>query len=353
MSKSPYVLSIVIPAYNAGKWIKETLDSINRQNVNFPLEIRIVNDGSSDNTHEQIQSWDQNVSDKCFDLSYTELPQNKGVSYCRNLGVQESQGQWILFMDADDVLYENCLNPLMLHSDLNASWDLVFSPTTLIPTPETTIFKGPLFENRDFTGHELYAFYRPHPNLGNTVDVCLAILFQKTFLQNFHIEFTEGMSFLEDGAFIAKAFSVAKKCGLQWHPFYQLRLHHESTSHQNKIYDYPALEGHFKGIQSLKTFNLKYHNSENDAFLQGLIIKYSLLPYQSAISTKGIDLKKHRWIHEKMCTLGFYPINTNSRNIYLVTLAKWLNISPFYYYFRWWLKLVRIAIQVKIKNLMS
>jgi hypothetical protein len=246
---------------------------------------------------------------------------------------------------------DGALGSMLEYLSFKSEIDLVFSPSILTKEPQVKDFQGIHFEPKEFRGRELYSFYRPHPALSATVDVCLAMLFSRRFLKTSDIEFTEGMSFLEDGAFIAKSFSVAKKSLLQWNPFYQLRVHPSSTSQQMKIYDYQALEGHFKGIASLKDFSLKNYGVENDPFLQGLIIKYSLLPYQSCIDTRGLDLKKHRWVHGKMKDLGFYPIQTNSGNAYLVMLARWLNVSVYYYYFRWWLRLMGIALKSRwIKN---
>jgi hypothetical protein len=161
------------------------------------------------------------------------------------------------------------------------------------------------------------------------------------------------MSFLEDGEFIARVYSVAQNCLLQWNPFYQLRVHAASTSKQPKINDYPALIGHLKGIQSLKNFNLLHFGAANDGFLQGLIIKYTLLPYQSVVGRRGLDIKKHRWIHTEMKKRGHYPIDINSGNAYLVMLARWLNKSVYYYYMRWNLRLLFMSMRIRLANILK
>jgi glycosyltransferase involved in cell wall biosynthesis len=90
-------LSVVIPAYNAGKHIKLAIDSIPRL-PNINIEIIVVNDGSSDKTHET-------VAELCkHDPRIIYLKQhNLGVGVARNTGLELAQGKYTSFLDSDDV----------------------------------------------------------------------------------------------------------------------------------------------------------------------------------------------------------------------------------------------------------
>jgi len=92
-SKQPRV-SAVIPAYNAGKFLAETIESVLAQTYRN-IECIVVNDGSTDNTAEIAKSF----SDK---IRYFEKP-NGGVSSARNFGIAEARGELIAFLDADDI----------------------------------------------------------------------------------------------------------------------------------------------------------------------------------------------------------------------------------------------------------
>lgn len=99
------MISIIIPLYNKENCIVETIESIQSQSFdNF--EIVVVNDGSKDNSVALVES----ILDDRIRIINKE---NEGVSKTRNRGISESKGDWILFLDADDLMCEGCLQSLV------------------------------------------------------------------------------------------------------------------------------------------------------------------------------------------------------------------------------------------------
>ena len=99
-------LSIIIPNFNKGKFISKTLDSILLQSV-LPNEIIIIDDCSTDNSVEIIKYYETKYPN-LFVCKY--LCKNKGVQYCRNLGIEISKSEYICFVDSDDIyLVNNCI----------------------------------------------------------------------------------------------------------------------------------------------------------------------------------------------------------------------------------------------------
>ncbi|OIN85241.1 MAG: hypothetical protein AUJ12_10290 [Alphaproteobacteria bacterium CG1_02_46_17] len=90
-------VSVVIPAYNAERFIRQTLDSVLNQSYR-DMEIIIVDDGSKDATLSIIQDY-ATRDDRIKVYSQT----NKGGSAARNLGVEKSTGEFVAFLDADDL----------------------------------------------------------------------------------------------------------------------------------------------------------------------------------------------------------------------------------------------------------
>ena len=86
-------ITVVIPAYNAGKYIARTIDSVLAQ-TRPADEIIVVDDGSTDDTAEQVGKYEGKVS-------YIHQ-QNAGASVARNTGIEAATGDWIAFLDGDD-----------------------------------------------------------------------------------------------------------------------------------------------------------------------------------------------------------------------------------------------------------
>ena len=95
--------SVIIPVYNDEIYIKECLDSLKKQTFkNF--EIICINDGSTDETQRVLETYALKFP------KYKIINQeNKGLSIARNNGLKEAVGEYIYFVDSDDVLKENTL----------------------------------------------------------------------------------------------------------------------------------------------------------------------------------------------------------------------------------------------------
>ena len=99
----PGLVSVIIPTYNRAGSVCETLDSVFRQTYR-PIEVVVVNDGSTDNTKEVIEQWHKDrVRDEQFRLRYF-YQCSQGAPAARNLGLIESHGEFIQFLDSDDLL---------------------------------------------------------------------------------------------------------------------------------------------------------------------------------------------------------------------------------------------------------
>ncbi|WP_132055516.1 glycosyltransferase family 2 protein [Pseudocnuella soli] len=92
-------ISVIIPCYNHGKYLQQAIDSVNSQ-AGVHTEIVVVDDGSSDNTKE--------VAGQNGEVKYI-YQTNAGLSAARNTGIKESNGEYLLFLDADDWLLPGAL----------------------------------------------------------------------------------------------------------------------------------------------------------------------------------------------------------------------------------------------------
>lgn len=118
MLKDRIFFSIIIPVYNAEKTITACLESILCQEF-LNYEIVCVDDGSSDKSYEILKSYEK-VNDKIN----IYRKQNEGVSSARNYGIEKARGEWIFFVDSDDLINRETLN--ILYANLaNYNTDLI------------------------------------------------------------------------------------------------------------------------------------------------------------------------------------------------------------------------------------
>lgn len=104
-------VSVIIPCFNNSELIKQTLDSVKHQT--YPdWECVIVDDGSTDNSLQIIEEYAN--SDVRFKNHSRPDTLQKGANSCRNFGVVQSKGNLLIFLDADDLLAEHCIENRVL-----------------------------------------------------------------------------------------------------------------------------------------------------------------------------------------------------------------------------------------------
>jgi len=107
------LISIIIPTYNRASLIRETLDSIKAQ-TSPQWECIVVDDMSSDDTETIVAEYSK--ADNRFSF-YQRDREPKGAPTCRNIGLQHAKGEWVIFLDSDDLLAQNRIqNSLQLIS---------------------------------------------------------------------------------------------------------------------------------------------------------------------------------------------------------------------------------------------
>lgn len=95
-------LSVIVPNYNNSKYIRKCLESIINQTYKF-IEIIVVDDCSTDKSVlivNELKRYHENIK-------LIQLKSNRGVSYARHIGIQESSGDYITTLDSDDFYYDN------------------------------------------------------------------------------------------------------------------------------------------------------------------------------------------------------------------------------------------------------
>ncbi len=112
------LVSVVIPTYNSARFIAQAVQSVLAQ-AYHRYEIIVINDGSTDETKEVLRKFDSHIQ-----YLYQE---NRGPAAARNAGIKVAQGEYICFLDADDVWLPNKLEVQLAFIEKNREVGLIFS----------------------------------------------------------------------------------------------------------------------------------------------------------------------------------------------------------------------------------
>lgn len=156
-------VSVIVPAFNAEKYLDRSIKSIINQTYEN-LEIIIIDDASKDNTKKIIQKYAS--LDSRIRPIYSEM--NRGVSKSRNMGLQSFTGDYVLFMDADDYIVKNAIER-MINASIKYKADVIDSYHLMIYSnndktyyftenkiPKEDIVMGNLQENIDVLTKSTY-----------------------------------------------------------------------------------------------------------------------------------------------------------------------------------------------------
>ena len=119
-------VSIIIPCYNHGKYLIETLKSIEASKTTYSFEVIIVNDGSSDAfTNEYLQE----LKKENYKVIFQE---NKGVCETRNVGIRVAEGEYLLPIDSDNNIKPDYIQKAVDFLEENKHYDILYCNAQLI-----------------------------------------------------------------------------------------------------------------------------------------------------------------------------------------------------------------------------
>ena len=262
LNDEDFLISIVIPIYNAEKYLEECLTSIKNQKYkNF--EVILVNDGSIDNSESICKAFVE--SDTRFRYY---LKVNGGASSARNLGLDNVKGDFITFIDSDDWIDENHLE-LLINSIKKTNSDIVVSCykefDNNIDTYYTIVYTKQEKNLLNFEKMNRDDFLTIFPKL-MSINVCfnnaVAKLFRKELVNN--LRFDTSIKYGEDLDFYFSLYLNVESVSYVDELTYVYRIHGDSTtSNFNQEYaeqELSVFKKMFKKIQEIGLPTIHYFN---------------------------------------------------------------------------------------------
>ena len=202
-------ISVLIPAFNTGRYIAECIESIIAQTYRN-LEIIIVDDGSIDDTKAIAEHYALNDSR----INVVAIS-HEGVSYARNVCMSHATGEYILFVDSDDWIGDNLCYNLLASATRNDA-DIVFSALTILPDGGNRYMFGDrsdLFKDTEvLNGKDCFI---KMVDTGATYPMVAGNLYKRSMIVNnklsFHGKYYEAEYFMPISLNVAKRVSLLQK----------------------------------------------------------------------------------------------------------------------------------------------
>lgn len=285
-------ISIVIPVYNAEKYLEDCVESLINQKLK-ECEFIFVNDGSIDNSSKIINHY-KSTDDR---IIYIEQ-ENKGVSEARNKGMEIARGKYIGFVDADDYIetdmFEKLYNNILI-DDI----DVIISNFKEEIDGFKNIIQYPFNKNmildKMYIQNTIMPFFIEDDSLNS---VCNK-LYKLSLIKKNKVKFPKEVALGEDGLFNMKVFSMSNKI---------------------KYIDYCGYN--YRDVEGSATRNLV----EKDYFKRALdVYKFNILDYCNLkLNNDDIDIKKSKKFIESVMSYIYIYLKPN-QGISFKNAIKYIN----------------------------
>ena len=222
-------VSIIVPIYNSGKYLKKCLDSIINQTLE-DIEIILVDDNSTDNSLEIARYYEKNDPR----IKVINIDENKGPGFCRNVGIASANSKYIGFVDSDDYIDSEMYKKLFTNAIRNN--------VEIATCDANKMFLG-INHGKEISEKEKTviipkeaSYYLTQVNVA-----CWNKIFKHDYIDNFY--FSESLKY-EDYPFTIKAIGNANKIYILREPLYFHRERLDSLSHL----EYKELDSHILDI---------------------------------------------------------------------------------------------------------
>lgn len=219
-------LSIIVPVYNVERYIRPCIESIFRQGLKDSVfEVIIVNDGSTDKSIEMIAD----IINQHNNITII-TQENQGLSMARNNGMDIATGEYLMYLDSDDLFIDNSLSTF-IEIAIQSNADLIVADYKRMEDEEINTFlkintttHNNICKIQEKTGFTLFL-----EDLNPKESYVWRTIYKKDFLTKNKIQYTPGVCF-EDIPFTHECYLKAGKCLRIHKPFYIYRIGHASIS---------------------------------------------------------------------------------------------------------------------------
>lgn len=270
-------ISIIIPVYNSSRFLAKCLESVGAQTVR-DIEIICVNDGSTDNSLMILQQY------QLRDRRFIIIDQtNKGVSSARNAGIARASGNYLYFLDGDDLLSADSLS-LIIHSKHYGNYDVILGEFHYLFSNSASLHvrnKKQIYFNK--MKEKLLIDYV-------TWDLKIimgSFIVNHELVKKSNLKFNEGQSYAEDVEFIIKMLYFSNSACVLNKNINIYRI--QSTSAIGKI-NLKRFDSYFSRKRLLNFFSNETEFTELVEIYRGYLIPEAIITIINLWARNGKDL---------------------------------------------------------------
>lgn len=307
-------VSIIVPVYNAEKYISECIESILKQSYK-DFELILVDDGSTDKSSVICEEY----ANKDSRIRYI-YKKNGGVSSARNTGITAATGKYIAFVDSDDFIKEDMIS-ILLKNDVDFSMcgyelyngfdDVILSK---YPCPQ-------LWGSTKELAKHIDEYLSPPFLLGP----CFK-MFKREIVKTNNIQFPLELSYGEDAVFVFKYLMHCFNFNICSYIGYSYRKHGNETLSNRFLVDKIDINNHINGL--IETF-LKKEECLDFGEITSKRLLSNFVAYTEELVNSGLSLKKKKEIFIEKATKYKNHFSKPSKLTELVVYLVAFNKVPF------------------------
>lgn len=300
------LVSVVVPVYNAEKYLDKCLESLVNQSYEF-LEIILVNDGSSDDSGKKCDEWKK--KDERIIVIHKG---NEGAGCARNSGINKSTGKYLLFVDSDDYLRKDTIK-ICYEKAEKLSIDFIVFGTVLVDENGKRIYESiPKSTKKIYRDQDVQNSFLPDrictgketdANTNLQCSACMACFYNNELIKktNWHFA-SEKEVFSEDFYSQLILFKDIKSVFVLEEALYYYRQNSMSLSHNyNRVCDYSKIKYFYE-----KCLEVKRNNNYSDIVGERLIepfISYTIVAIKHIVKKDRICIahnKLKEFVNDKL-----------------------------------------------------
>lgn len=329
-------LSIIIPAYKVDGYIEKCIRSLENQDLpKDEYEIIVTNDGSPDRCREILEG----LQNEFLNLILINQ-ENQGVSMARNNAIAKAQGEYILPIDPDDYVVPNVLKSVYENAK-SRNLDVLYLAYEIFDREGNSVWETDYASKNETVFDGVEGYFAPRSVEMKDPDRSWAVLYRLEMLNEHGINYPKNVPFLEDGLFLGKVFTVAKRVGFSSAKFYQRTIRQGSATNSKLLFSKKAIDGFLLAVEDLMKFAKAIPSgSKQRGLINHVMAKFVFLPLSSCL--KSNKFKEFTEIVKSLKKLGLKKVDLEGCSGIYLRYGKAYNKSLLHFMTLYYSRLIKM-----------